>query len=289
MNKNTRLEELITNDKDSLKNLAAYEFYEYLRNDVIEIQKKYARGIVDIVDWFSTEEAIKELWNKIEVLPLVDENDEFYRNSNGLWASEFRQDYINYQSLPESRERTIFCRVTLFIIEDISGNIIVSRRSSKKSHPNMLEIPWGHVSVGYGYLETWVKEMDEELKYIQESLSEKDRLFKFRNILPALEPWTQGRGNIIVVYKTRIPSVDFLSPDKNEISEFVVLGPEELLKSIENQSNAHRFDSNHAYLYLEYLKTRLPQDTISIESEQQKIDHTLTKIDTFSMEEKSDK
>jgi hypothetical protein len=279
----------MTDDKDFLKSLVSYEFYEYLRNNIIEIQKRYARGIMDIVGWLSTEETIKEFWSKIEVLPLVDENDTYYRNTAGFWASEFRQDYTNYQILPESRERAIFCRVTLFIIEDINGNIIVSRRGSKKSHPNMLEVPWGHVSVGYGYLETCIKEMDEELKYVPESISESDRLFKFRNIVPISEPWTQGRGNIIVVYKIQVPWVDFLSPDKNEISEFVAMRPEELLASIGNQNDSSRFDPNHAYLYLEYLKTGLSKNIRSIESEQQKLRHTLTKIDTFSIGEKSNK
>lgn len=141
MDTHAYIREFIDDKNTFLKKLEAHEFYEYLRNNIDQIQKRYARGVIDIIDGFSTEAIIKKLGNKIETLPLVDENDGYYRNLDGFWASEFRQDCVNYRILPESRERTIFCRITLFIIEDMNGNILVSRRSSYKSHPNMLEIP----------------------------------------------------------------------------------------------------------------------------------------------------
>ncbi len=281
-----RLKDIIVSNVDSLKNLEANKFYEYLRNHIQEIQNRYAQEIMNIVDKESTETMVKTLWSNIEALALVDENDAFYRNTDGLWASEFRQNYANYHLLPEAKEYPIFKRVVLFILEDSVGNIIVSRRSPSKSHPNILEIPWGHVSVGYGYLETCKKELEEELGFVSQSLSESERLFKFRSTAPDPKPKTHGRWVIMTTYRVNIPSIDSLSPDASEIAELITMNPMELFLKIQSNDEAYRFDSNHACQYLEYLKMRLPNKIQDILIEQKKYSHLLTKIDTFSSEEK---
>lgn len=65
--------------------------------------------------------------------------------------------------------------------------------------------------------------------------------------------------------------------------------PKELLLKIRKRSDSYQFDPNHAYMYLEYMKMRFPKNIRLIELEQQKLRHTLMKIDTFSTEEKRNK
>ena len=286
MNTNVRLKEFVASDIEHLKSLDAPAYYEFLRNNIDEIQKRYAKGAMDIVDRVSTEDIIKELGSKIEALVIVDENDEYYRNKDGFWASEFRQDYTNYPTLPDSKERTVFCRVTLSVLEDMEGNVIVSRRSPNKTHPNMLEIPGGHVSVGHEYLETCIREMEEELGFTPESVSESDRIAKFRGLTPGPKPGTHGRGTMMTIYRVKTPGIEFLKPDNAEIAELITMTPEDLLACIQKNDEGNKFDANHACMYLEYLKTRLPNRIDEITQSQEKLGHTLTKIDTFSKDEK---
>lgn len=122
-------------DKSSLlKSMSPDDFYLYLRDNVEEIQKRYTQRCKDILSGTTDKDSV-------ELVVIVDENDQYYKNKDGYWASEFRHDFMRYHLLPESKERTIFCRVALFLLEDEQGNIIVSRRSSNKSNPNKLEIP----------------------------------------------------------------------------------------------------------------------------------------------------
>lgn len=285
MSNKLQLRDDTTLSSDSIKDLDADVYYMHLRTNISEIQKKYVKWAMGILDGEVTEETIREFGSKIEVLPLVDENDKPYRNNSGLWSSEFRQDYMNYDSLPESKERTIISRVTLFILEDNDGNIIVSRRSPNKSHPNMLEIPGGHVTVWYDYLETCIKELEEELKYTPDSLSEWDRLFKFRNSSPDPKPGTYGRWTIMTIYRAKVPSIDSLKPLVAEIAELITMSPLELLNAIKSKKDNYKFEVNHAFMYLEYLKNRLPERIYDISQEQMKLSHTLTLLELFSSQE----
>ncbi len=91
---------------------------------------------------------------------------------------------------------------------------------------------------------------------------------------------------MITAHRVQVPSVDALSPDKEEISELITMTPEELLSRMQSKDEAFEFDTNHAYMYLEYLKTRLPERENEIVQEQQKLKHSLVQIDAFSKDEK---
>gem|GEM_PF-6346991 len=116
-------------------------FFQHLRAQVPEIQARYVRNAMNILDGKTIEAELEKLGSKVEPLILVDEEDIPYRNKDGWWASEFRKDCIDYGSLPESVERTILGRVVMFILEDNQGNIIITKRASGKSHPGVWEVP----------------------------------------------------------------------------------------------------------------------------------------------------
>ena len=117
-------------------------------------------------------------------------------------------------------------------------------------------------------METCRKEIEEELDFKGITLSEKDRLFKMRSSVPSPKPGRHGRGTVMVTYRARVPSQSRLKPDPSEISELITMTPEELLCTIQNKDKKREFEANHAYMYLEYLKLRLPGDLRTIIEEQ---------------------
>lgn len=271
---------------DFVKKLDSAQFYTHLRKNTRKIQAEYIRRTMNLLNKTPINELITKLGNKIEILVLVDENDQPYRNNFGQWSSEFRQDYMNYDRLPESKERMIFCRITLSLLEDSMGNIVVSRRSPHKSHPNMLELSGGHVSVWYWYLETCIKELDEELQYTPSSLWKPERLFKYREIFPDKKPWVQGRWYIVTTYRVKIPWAWILRHNTDEITELITMTPNELLDAIRSKNKDYLFEQDHAYFYLEYLKSRLPAYIDIISQGQANLSHNLTQLDTFPEEER---
>lgn len=263
------------------------DFYTQVKAKITSAQTEYVRQVFSILDTKEAEQKIKDLWSKIEPLIIVDENDVPYKDKSGWWSTEFRKDFWDIWALPESKEKPIFCRIALFVIEDNQGNIIVSRRSMNKSHPGELEMAGWHVTAGDSYLETIYREVWEELKYIipENSLTEESRLFKYRNFTP----WENGnkwKGNILTVYNIQVPSIDSLKYDPEEISELIVLTKQDLFEALSTgylNGEEYKFASNHAYRYLEFLEQNHGIDTKAVRQKMAEngVMKNRTKMQTF--------
>lgn len=281
MKNNITLDDCIVNINTSRFNPAnGDEYSRELHAKSTEIQQHFLNRVEDLLDT----KALDKLrhGSDLEILMLVDENDSFYRNKDDRWACAFRKDCSNYRSLPESTERPIFVRVVLSILEDMEGNIIISQRSIWKSPLGIWEIPGGHVIAWDDYLETCKKEFREELWLSIDSLSENDRLFKYRKVSSEKIPGTHGKWSIITIYRVKIPEVSALKPNAEEIQATKVISPEDLLNMIRDKILT--FDPTHAYIYLEYLKSRLSEDRERILKVQRSLNllHSLTQLDTSS-------
>ncbi len=266
-------------------------FYAGVKNRTAELQTQYIKQVFALIDLNDIEQKRIDLWSKIEPLIIVDENDIPFQDGSGWWTTEFRKDFGNITSIPESRERSLFCRIALFIIEDTAGNIIVSRRSLKKSSPGELEMAGWHVTAGDSYLETIYKEVEEELDYKipAGSLTEDGRLFKYRNFTPWDEQY-KWKWNMVTVYNITVPSIEAIKFDPAEIEELIVLNKEELFEAISTGSlnwATYKFAPHHAYWYLEYLEQNRNIDTTKVREtlEKQWVMKNRMKIQTFTVGE----
>lgn len=266
-------------------------FYAQVKAKISSAQIEYVKQVFSILDTKEVEQKIKDLWSKIEPLIIVDENDIPYKDESGWWSTEFRKDFWDILTLPESKEKPIFCRIALFVIEDKQGNVIVSRRSMNKSHPGELEMPGWHVTAGDSYLETIYREVFEELKYTipQNSLSEKNRVLKYRNFTP-WENENKWKWNILTVYNIQVPTIDALTFDPEEIEELKVLTKQDLFEAISTgylNGEKYTFASHHAYRYLEFLEKNYGMDTRKVRQEMEKngVMKNRTKLETFSNQE----
>ncbi len=262
-------------------------FYQQVKAAIPKLQSLYVQRVFSLVDENEIKTKIKSLGSKIEPLILVDENDAPIQGRNGWWTTEFRQDFWNIAVIPESREYPLFSRIALFLLEDEKGNIVVSRRSMKKSSPGELELAGGHVTAGDSYLETIYKELGEELQYQapEGSITEADRLFKYRNFTP-WEGELKGKGNILSLYRVKVPNQESLIHDPEEIEELITLTKPELFEAISTGSlrgETYKFAPHHAYWYLEYLE----QSGINTQEARKNLEErgvmkNRTKISTFS-------
>ena len=228
------------------------------RTLLLAIQWEYMQRAMGILDEAEMNIALKKLGSKLEPLGVFDRDDHPIIWSDGQPLVDFRQDIKGKEPLPEEKEHELYCRIALMIFEDMSGNIIVSRRSSTKSHGGLLEMTWGHVIAGESYLEWAYREVPEETGYIipEWSLTEADGILKWRSLTPGKDGY-KGKGNIVTVFRVKIPDITVLHPDPEEISEFLVFTPEELTTAISTGKlgdKSYEFANHHAYWYLEFLE-----------------------------------
>lgn len=222
-------------------------------NAIEQIRRKYVTRACALTDDALIDDTITRLWSDLEPLLVVDEDDYPMKTPSGDEMIAFRKD-IEMSEFPEfEKGKTLFCRASLFILEDASGNIVVSRRSMNKSHPGKLEIAGGHAVLFDSYLTTVFRELKEELSFDapEWSITENDRIAKYRVS-------HQGKWKIISAYRVKILDKSLLRPDPNEIQDLAVFTPEELFHAIHaqyawNAANGDFFDS-HAFCYLEYLE-----------------------------------
>jgi isopentenyl-diphosphate delta-isomerase len=149
-----------------------------------------------------------------ELFPLVNENDEVIGQIIRKEAN-FNKAYIH--------------RAVGLIIKDRQANYLIQKRSPyKDKYPNLLTLSVsGHVDYGDSYIQTMIREAQEEIGL---DLEKGEIKFLFKKIYPS-----EVETEIWSVYELEVDEIDLndYKFDTKEVSELILMSKAELVQKLE--------------------------------------------------------